>query len=103
MGSILFLQIIFGIVRGRWFGAKLSFSESFYLLRNYNLRSDFLKGLAALREVVEIKVDKAHNLYHSRIDLKSLAIEMKKPENNGKRVERVVAEMQIKERNVLQH
>ena len=77
-GAILFnMMILFGYLRGRFFGLNLTYKETFYLLRKYSLKSDFLKGYKTVKQSTSIDVQKALNLYYSGLNLVDLSTHMK--------------------------
>ncbi len=81
------LMMLFGYLRGRSHGLALSYSETYYLLKNYTLKSDFLRGYKSLKRSTNIDIKEALNLYYSGLNLTDLSNELlQNPEKNQQEV-----------------
>lgn len=65
-------MILIGYLRGRYFGVKLSYNDIYYLIRNYNLRSDFLRGYKSIEKSTDLTLKKALELYNTGLDLNEI-------------------------------
>lgn len=87
MVVLLNLMILLGYLRGRVYGLALSYGDTFYLLKNYTLKSDFLKGYKSLKKSTNIGVEEALKLYYAGLNLTDLSNELiLNPEKNRQEI-----------------